>query len=495
MKKASPKSCVGADPCVRPRAPLLKRRGDIYVAPTACVILAAGKGVRMKSDRPKVLHRVGGRPMVAHPLLRARELKPERIVVVLGNGADDVKPHLGDDVKIAVQERQAGTGHAVMCARNALKGFRGTVLILYGDTPLLVTDSLRAMLKAHAKAKVPLTILTANFAWPNRLGRVIRRDDGKVLRVIEAADASHEELKIEEVNAGIYAVQSEFLFKALDRVKADNAQGEYYLTDIIEIAAKKGGVSAFTVPDPEEVLGVNDRAELAQAERAMNKRTLLKLMREGVTIIDPEAAYVHDTVTIGAETTIYPGAVIEGKTVIGEGCEIGPGAFVRDSQIGDGVEIRAHSVLDQSRVGDRTTVGPSAHLRPGSVIGADCRIGNFVETKKVTIGDGTKASHLTYLGDAEIGRNVNIGCGTITCNYDGEKKSKTIIEDDVFVGSDTQFVAPVRIGRGAYIGSGSTITRDVPAGALSVARARQRDLPGWGDRKRRQAKTAKRSKE
>jgi len=462
--------------------------------PIACVILAAGKGVRMKSDAPKVLHCVGGKPMLVHPLMRARELGPERIVVVLGKGADEVRAILGKGVKTVIQEKQLGTGHAVMCARSALKGFRGTALILYGDTPLLATESLRAMLKAHNKAGVPLTILTARFTWPNRLGRVIRGENGRVLRVIEAADASKEEMEIEEVNAGIYAAQSDFLFKALDRVKADNAQGEYYLTDVIEIAAKGGGVAAFTAPDPEEVLGINDRVELAQAERAMNNRTLLRLMRDGVTVIAPEATIVNDGVRVGAETIIYPGAVIEGGAIIGKRCLIGPGAFIRDSQVGDDVEIRAHSVMEGSKVGDRSTVGPSAHLRPESVIGADCRIGNFVETKKVTIGNGTKASHLTYLGDAEIGRNVNIGCGTITCNYDGTAKHKTIIEDDVFVGSDTQLVAPVRVGKGAYIGSGSTITRDVPAGALSVARARQRDMPGWGERMRKKAEAAGKKK-
>ena len=300
--------------------------------------------------------------------------------------------------------------------------------------------------------------------------------------MVEVSDATPEELAIEEVNAGIYVVEFGFLKRALAALKPDNAQGEYYLTDVVQIAAAKGQVATHTVGDYTEVLGVNDRIEMAQAEREINRRTLLLLMASGVTVLDPEHTYVNPTARIGPDTVIYPGAIIEGDTVIGRDCEIGPGAFIRNSQIGNGVEIRAHCVLDSAKVGDATAVGPSAHLRPGSIIGPRCRIGNFVETKKITMGENTKASHLTYLGDAEIGKNVNIGCGTITCNFDGVKKYITIIEDDVFVGSDTQLIAPVKVGRGAYIGSGSTITKNVPPGSLSVARAPQRDSLGGGRR-------------
>lgn len=454
----------------------------------AVVILAAGKGVRMKSDVPKVLHRVGGRPMIFYALRTARELNAKKIVAVLSPAiVDAVKGMLGDDVEIAIQDKPLGTGHAVMCTRDALKNFRGDVLILYGDMPLISVKTLRGLMDKHRKEKHPLTILTAYFDWENKFGRVIRGKDRRVKRIVEVADASDKELKIKEVNAGIYAVERAFLFNALDKIKPNNAQGEYYLTDVVEIASKEKGLSAWTVEDPYEVLGINDRVELAQADEIMRQRTVTRLMKEGVTIIDPQTAYIHEGVKIGTDTVIYPSVVIEGETIIGKHCVIGLGAFIKDSIIGDEVEIRAHSVMEGARIGDKTTIGPCAHLRPESVIGANCRIGNFVETKKVNIGDGTKASHLTYLGDAEIGSNVNIGCGTITCNYDGLKKHKTIIEDDVFVGSDTQLVAPVRVGRGAYIGSGSTITKDVPEGALSVARARQKDFPGWAERKRRKS--------
>lgn len=452
----------------------------------AVVILAAGKGVRMKSDIPKVLHRVGGRPMIFYPVRTARELNAKKIVAVLSPSLPEaVKEILGDDVETVIQEKPLGTGHAVMCARKALEGFTGDVLILYGDMPLIKVDTLKGLIDKHRKEKATLTILTANFDWENKFGRVIRGGNGKVKRIVEAADASEKELQIREVNAGIYVVESAFLFNALDKIKPDNAQGEYYLTDIVETASRRKGLNAWLLKDPYEVLGINDRAELAEADKIMRQRIAAGLMKDGVTMLDPQTAYIHEGVKIGADTVIYPSVVIEGETVIGKRCVIGLGAVIKDSIIGDDVEIRAHSVLDGAKVGDKTTIGPSAHLRPGSVIGAKCRIGNFVETKKVVIGDGTKASHLTYLGDAEIGANVNIGCGTITCNYDGVKKHKTIIEDDVFVGSDTQFVAPVRVGKGAYIGSGSTITKDVPKGALSVARARQKDFPGWAERRRK----------
>lgn len=452
------------------------------------MILAAGKGVRMKSDVPKVLHLVGGRPMIFYALRAARELNAKKIIAVLSPTiVDAVKGMVGDDVEIAIQDKPLGTGHAVMCTREALKNFHGDVLILYGDMPLLSVHTLRGLVERHRKGKHPLTILTAYFDWENKFGRIIRGKDGKVKLIVEVADASDKELKIKEVNAGIYAVERDFLFNALDRIKPNNAQGEYYLTDLVEIASKDKGLSALTVEDPYEVLGINDRVELAQADKIMRQRIVMRLMKEGVTIVDPQTAYIHETVKIGTDTVIYPSVVIEGETIIGKHCIIGLGAFIKDSIIGDEVEIRAHSVMDRAKIGDKTTIGPCAHLRPESIIGTNCRIGNFVETKKVNIGDGTKASHLTYLGDAEIGSNVNIGCGTITCNYDGVKKHKTIIENDVFVGSDTQLVAPVRVGRGAYIGSGSTITKDVPEGALSVARARQKDFPGWAERKRKKS--------
>ncbi len=448
---------------------------------TTCIILAAGKGVRMKSARPKVLHEVGGRAMALYSVDRAIELGCNPIIVVLGNGADEVRPILPEGVEVAIQEKQLGTGHATQCGMKPLdKAER--VLVLYGDTPLLRAETLNEFVEAFSSSGRKLAMLTADMPRPNRLGRVIRNPAGDVERVVEASDASPEELEISEINAGIYAADYNFLRDALDKLEPKNVQGEYYLTDVVQAASSEGGVIAHKVDDYSEVLGVNDRAELAAAEKQMNRRKLDELMKAGVTVLDPDNTYVHQPAVIGPDTVIYPGAIIEGDTVIGAACVIESGVNIKGSEIADGAEIRAHSVVDSAKVGKRTTVGPSAHLRPESVIGEDCRIGNFVETKKVKIGNGTKANHLTYLGDAEIGNEVNIGCGAITCNYDGADKHLTIIEDEVFVGSDTQFVAPVRVGKGAYIGSGSTITRDVPAGALSVARGKQRDIPGGGER-------------
>lgn len=459
----------------------------------ACVILAAGKGVRMKSELPKVLHEVCGKPMISYSVDLAVELGCGPIVVVLGNGAALVKKILPENVGIAIQEKQLGTGHAAQCGIRAIVPQAGSlpdrVLILYGDTPLLTKETISKFLEAHRDSGKTLAMLTAKMPPPNKLGRVIRNKYGVVERIVEVSDATPEELAIEEVNAGIYAADFDFIEDALDRVKPDNAQGEYYLTDVVAMAAKKRNAMAYTIDDYMEALGVNDRIELSEAERAMNRRTLKRLMLAGVTVLDPLCTYIQPTVEIGSETKIYPGAIIEGTAVIGAGCVIGPGVLIRNSRIGNGVEIRAHSVVDTSRIGDNSTIGPSAHLRPESDIGPNCRIGNFVETKKASLGEGTKASHLTYLGDAIIGKNVNIGCGTITCNYDGNKKHLTEIEDDVFVGSDTQLIAPIKVGKGAYIGSGSTITQNVEPGALAVARAKQRDIPGGGFRMMRKKKS------
>jgi len=417
----------------------------------------------------------------------AVELGCDPVVVVLGNGADQVRQILPENVKVTIQKEQLGTGHAAQCGVEPIEKV-DRLLILYGDTPLLTLASLKKLLEIHKSSGKQLAMLTTEMPMPNRLGRVIRNADGEIDRIVEAADASPDELAVKEINAGIYVGGFEFVKSSLDKLKPDNAQGEYYLTDVVQMAAGEGGVTARVVEDYTEVLGVNDRIELAAAEREMNNRTLCALMESGVTVLDPDHTYAQPSVSIGPDTVLYPGAVMEGATVIGRDCVIGPGVMIRDSEIGDGVEIRSSSVLDDAKVGDETTVGPSAHLRPGSVIGPRCRIGNFVETKKVEIDEGTKASHLTYLGDAKIGKNVNIGCGTITCNYDGNEKHLTIIEDDVFVGSDTQLVAPVKVGRGAYIGSGSTITKDVPPGALSVTRGKRRDIPGGGKRMRKKKK-------
>jgi bifunctional UDP-N-acetylglucosamine pyrophosphorylase/glucosamine-1-phosphate N-acetyltransferase len=453
----------------------------------AAIVLAAGKGTRMKSDLVKVMHRLGERPMISWPVAAAKGAGASRIALVVGHQADTVRDFFAGDssVTFALQEEQLGTGHAVACARDALAGFTGTVLILCGDVPLIRSETLEAMLASHASRKAAVSVLTTHLENPYGYGRVVKREGGRIVRIVEEKDADDEERDITEINSGIYCVEADFLFRAVSRLKNDNAQGEYYLTDIIgEAAAEHQLCLAHPCDDAAEVMGVNDRVQLAVAATGLRRRINNELMLSGVTMIDPATTYVEAGVAIGRDTTIYPGVHISGTTAIGSGCLLEPGVIIRDCTLGNGVTIKAGSVLAESTVGDDAAIGPMAHLRPGSRLGAHVKIGNFVETKKIVMGDGSKASHLTYLGDAEIGSDVNIGCGTITCNYDGVRKHRTVIGDKVFVGSDVQLVAPVTVGSNALIAAGTTVTRDVPPDSLAIARTPQVNKEGWVKRQR-----------
>jgi len=476
--------------------------------PLHVVILAAGLGKRMKSKLPKVLHPLAGRPMIAYPLAAAAALKPDSVVLVLGRGADQVRSVVeeeaerlglaGTRIAFALQARQLGTGHAVMQAEGALKGARGDLLILSGDVPAIRADTLRRLVRRHRAARAAATVLTMRLADPSGYGRVIRGAGsarGEVERIVEHVDASAAERRVEEINAGIYVADARGIFAAVRGAKRSNAQKEYYLTDMVEAFRGKGGrVIGHEHAPPDEVMGVNDRRDLARAARLLNDRAVEGLMKGGVTIVDPARTDVESTVKVGADTVIHPGVTLAGRTRIGSGCVLHPGTRVQDAILGDGCVVLDHSLIVESRIGSGVRIGPMAHLRPGTDLADDVRIGNFVETKKTKVGRGSKANHLTYLGDAKIGGKVNVGAGTITCNYDGKNKHQTVMDDGVFIGSNAELVAPVRIGRGAYVAAGSTITKDVPAGALGVGRARQSNKEGWVESQKKRAARASKKK-
>lgn len=448
----------------------------------AALILAAGKGTRMKSDLIKVLHEVAGQPMVCWPLAAAREAGAEEMVVVVGHQAEQVQRVLSGEagLRIALQEEQLGTGHAVACGLPALSGNSTTVLILCGDTPLLTGVTLQRLAMTHHSSKAAVTVLTAKLADPSGYGRIVRDSAGRVQRIVEQKDATPDEAAINEVNSGIYCMELDFLQAHIGSLGSDNAQNEYYLTDLVAVAvAEQRGCAAVVADDTQEIMGVNDRAQLAQAARLLRERINTRLMQDGVTLIDPECTYIDAGVVIGVDTEIWPGCVVRGKTVIGKGCLLESNVQVCDCTLGNKVHLKSGSVLAEAVLHSDVAVGPMAHLRPGTVLHDQVKIGNFVETKKAVLGEGSKASHLTYLGDAEIGREVNVGCGTITCNYDGVNKHRTVIGDNVFVGSDVQLVAPVTVGRGALIAAGTTVTRDVPPDSLAIARAPQVNKEGW----------------
>lgn len=449
------------------------------MAETVAVILAAGQGKRMHSRLPKVLHRVAGRSLLEHVLAATREAGIEDNIIVIGHGAGEVKAALGTEQKYAFQEQQLGTGHALAQAREAA-GEAATILVLCGDTPLIRPATLTGLLQQHRDTGAAVTILSARIADPTGYGRIIRDGQGRVKGIVEERDATPAEKAINEINTGIYCFAAAFLWPALTRLKPDNDQGEYYLTDAVALAVSQGlRVETLVAGDAEEVLGVNDRAQLAAAGAVWRRRINAAHMQSGVTIIDPETTYIDVTVTIGRDTIIYPGTFLEGNTIIGAGCCLGPGTTIRDSQVGDGSTI-IHAVVLESTIGPGCQIGPFAYLRPGTILEAGVKVGDFVEIKASRVGRGSKVPHLTYLGDATVGREVNIGAGTITCNYDGRQKWPTIIEDGAFIGSNTNLVAPVRVGAGALIGAGSTITEDVPAGSLALARERQVNLPSRG---------------
>ncbi|MDL4840470.1 bifunctional UDP-N-acetylglucosamine diphosphorylase/glucosamine-1-phosphate N-acetyltransferase GlmU [Aquibacillus rhizosphaerae] len=437
------------------------------------VVLAAGQGTRMKSKLYKVLHPVMGRPMVQHVVNQLKELRLESIVTVVGFGAEKVQEQLGNDSNYVIQEQQLGTGHAVVQTKEYLQGKEGTTIVVCGDTPLLTKETLEALLDHHDKEEAKVTVLTANAPNPSGYGRVIRNDKGDVERIVEHKDANPAELLISEINTGTYCFDNQQLFHALSQVSNNNSQGEYYLPDVIEILKQSNQkISAFQTENFDETLGVNDRVALSQAEKYMKKRINEMHMKNGVTIIDPDYTYIGPDVTIEQDVVIHPGCVINGDTMIKPDSVIGPHTEITDCKIGTATVIR-QSVAINSEIGDRVQIGPYAHIRPEATIGDEVKIGNFVEIKKSKLQSNSKVSHLSYIGDAEVGKNVNIGCGTITVNYDGKKKHLTKIEDDAFIGCNSNLIAPVTVGKGAYVAAGSTINKNVPNDALSIARARQ----------------------
>jgi bifunctional UDP-N-acetylglucosamine pyrophosphorylase / glucosamine-1-phosphate N-acetyltransferase len=458
----------------------------------AAVILAAGQGTRMKSSLPKVLHRIVGKSLLGHVVQTAVALDASPIIPVVGHGAEQVRVAMaGQDLRFALQAEQLGTGHALLCAEDALNGFSGDLLLLCGDVPLLHEKTLRALIDHHRQQAACVTILTATMDNPAGYGRIIRGVEG-VERIVEEKDADESERQVREINTGIYLFRAPQVFALLRDVDNRNVQGEYYLTDVVAASRKAGErVEALLIDNAEEAMGINDRVQLAEAGKIMRQRINATHQRAGVTLVDPATTYIDPDVSIGPDTLVHPGVHLRGQTRIGSGCEIEPGAVVTDCTIGDKVHIKPGSVLSESTVGNDCAIGPMAHLRPGTVLAGNNKIGNFVETKKAIIGEKSQASHLTYIGDASLGKNVNVGCGTITCNYDGVNKHQTTIADDVFVGSDVQFVAPVTIGRGSLIGAGSTITRDVPADALAISRSEQQNIEGWAEKNRQKQKTGK----
>lgn len=446
------------------------------------VILAAGQGTRMKSKLYKVLHPVCDKPMVQHVVDQVSMLSLQKLVIVVGHGADKVKSQIGEQCEYVLQEEQLGTAHAVMQASSNLSDKEGVTLVVCGDTPLITSKTMEALLLHHEETGAKATILTANASDPAGYGRVIRNKEGHVQKIVEHKDANEQERTINEINTGTYCFDNKLLFQALNNVSNDNVQGEYYLPDVIEILKKQDEiVSAFQTDSFEETLGVNDRFALSQAEQIMKHRINKQHMLNGVTIIDPGNTYISSDVIIQQDTTIYPGTVIKGNTTILSQCEIGPNTEIKNCSIGEKTVIR-HSVAHDSSIGNDVTIGPFAHIRPASTISDEVKIGNFVEVKKSIFGKGSKASHLSYIGDAEVGSDVNLGCGSITVNYDGKNKYLTKIEDGAFIGCNSNLIAPVTIGKGAYVAAGSTVTNDVPGNSLSIARARQVNKEGYVDR-------------
>lgn len=449
------------------------------------VILAAGQGTRMKSKLYKVLHPVCGKPMVQHVVDQVSALGVQEQIAVVGFGADVVKEQLGDQVSYVVQEQQLGTGHAVMQAASLLEHKEGITLVLCGDTPLLTTETLNQLLECHERENAKVTVLTAKAEDPTGYGRIIRNEEGLVERIVEQKDATSAQLAVQEINTGTYCFDNALLFEALKQVGNDNAQGEYYLPDVIEIAKKNGEtVAAYQTASFEETLGVNDRVALSQAETVMRKRINEYWMRQGVTIIDPENTYISAEATIGQDTMIHPGTHLLGEVAVGDDCIIGPNTELKDSSAADRTTIR-QSVVHDSEIGKGVSIGPFAHIRPQSSIGDDVRIGNFVEVKKSSLGQGSKASHLSYIGDATVGSNVNFSCGAVTVNYDGKNKFKTVIEDGAFIGCNANLIAPVTVGKNALVAAGSTITDDVPDASLSIARSRQTNKEDYFNKKNR----------
>ncbi len=448
------------------------------------VILAAGKGTRMKSALPKVLHKAGGKAMLQHVIDAAHAAGAKRNIVVVGFGGEIVQEAVGTQAEVVVQQEQLGTGHAVLQTAPLLAKEHGTVMVLCGDTPLLTGGLLKKLYDAHKEAGAKATVLTAIMPDATGYGRIIRTATGTVEKIVEHKDATDAERRVNEVNSGIYCFEKDALFAALAQVTCDNAQGEYYLPDVLGILRQKGEkIWAVAADDYESTLGINSRVQLAGAEKILRRRKNVELMENGVTIMDPDSTFIDADVTVGRDTVIYPFTWLEGETHIGENCTLGPSSRFSDTVMGNGVTaqfVYAH----ECEIADGVTMGPYVHIRPNTKLSPKVKIGNFVEVKNSNIGDGTKLPHLSYIGDCDMGAGVNMGCGTITVNYDGKKKYRTVIGDKAFVGCNSNLVAPVTIGDGAYIAAGSTITKEVPPSDLAVARAHQKNIAGWADKRK-----------
>lgn len=448
------------------------------------VILAAGMGTRMKSKMPKVLHKVCGKPLCKWVIDASKAAGADKVCAVVGHKAEMVKEELGDVCEFALQAEQKGTGHAVMQAIEIIKATKGEVVILNGDTPLVTAEAIKNAIEYHKKSGNQATVITAVLSDATGYGRIVRGNDGGVRKIVEQKDASEEEKKINEVNSGMYVFDSESLIFALDKITPNNAQGEYYLTDTLEIllgAGKK--VGGYAIADNDEIRGINDRVQLNEAEKIMQRRINETHMRNGVTMRNPESVYIEDGVEIGNDTEICQNVTIKSGTKIGSDCVIGSGSVLDKAIIHDNVDILS-SVILNSEVDEGTHVGPFAYIRPNCRVGRDVKVGDFVELKNSNIDNGTKISHLTYIGDSDVGKRVNFGCGTVTCNYDGKNKYRTTIGDDCFVGCNTNFVSPINVGDGVYIAAGSTITEDIPENSLSIARARQVNKENWKDKRK-----------
>lgn len=448
------------------------------------VILAAGMGTRMKSKMPKVLHKVCGKPLSKWVIDASKAAGADKVCAVVGHKAETVKEVLGDVCEFALQTEQKGTGHAVMQAIDVIKNSKGEVVILNGDTPLITAETINKAIEYHKNNGNQATVITAILDDATGYGRIVRDNDGSVLKIVEQKDASEEEKKINEVNSGMYVFDAQSLVYALDKITPNNAQGEYYLTDTLEILLSAGKkIGGYAISDNDEIRGINDRVQLNEAEKIMQKRINEYHMRNGVTMRNPESVYIEDGVEIGNDTEICQNVTIKSGTKIGSDCVIGSGSMLNRAVIHDGVDVLS-SVILESEVDEGTHVGPFAYIRPNCHVGKEVKVGDFVELKNSNIDDGTKISHLTYIGDSDVGKRVNFGCGTVTCNYDGKKKYRTTIGDDCFVGCNTNFVSPINVGDGVYIAAGSTITEDIPENSLSIARARQVNKDGWKDKRK-----------
>lgn len=448
------------------------------------VILAAGMGTRMKSKMPKVLHKVCGKPLSKWVIDASKAAGADKVCAVVGHKAETVKEVLGDVCEFALQAEQKGTGHAVMQAIDVIKNSKGEVVILNGDTPLITAETINKAIEYHKNNGNQATVITAILDDATGYGRIVRDNDGSVLKIVEQKDASEEEKKINEVNSGMYVFDAQSLVYALDKITPNNAQGEYYLTDTLEILLSAGKkIGGYAISDNDEIRGINDRVQLNEAEKIMQKRINEYHMRNGVTMRNPESVYIEDGVEIGNDTEICQNVTIKSGTKIGSDCVIGSGSMLDRAVIHDGVDVLS-SVILESEVDEGTHVGPFAYIRPNCHVGKEVKVGDFVELKNSNIDDGTKISHLTYIGDSDVGKMVNFGCGTVTCNYDGKKKYRTTIGDDCFVGCNTNFVSPINVGDGVYIAAGSTITEDIPENSLSIARARQVNKEGWKDKRK-----------